>query len=112
MHELSLAENLREIIEEEAARLGFSRVRAVYLVVGELSCVAPEALEFCFDAVMAGTLAEGARLEIVRQPGRGRCGQCSQSVAMAQLYDLCPRCLLPLTAVEGLDVRLKELEVD
>ena len=29
----------------------------------------PEAIEFCFDAVAQGTLAEGARLDIRRTDG-------------------------------------------
>ncbi len=112
MHELALVENLREIIEAEAERQGFRRVKIVRLAVGQLSCVAPEALEFCFDAVMAGSLADGARLELLLVPGRGHCRRCGQHVAMAELYDLCPVCLVPLTVAEGLEVRLEELEVD
>ena len=44
---------------------------AVWLEIGVLSHVAPEALRFCFDAVTRGGLAEGAQLEIVATPGAG-----------------------------------------
>ncbi|BCX81763.1 hypothetical protein MIT9_P1343 [Methylomarinovum caldicuralii] len=47
---------LRNRYEAEAERQGFSRVERV----GALSCVEPEALCFCFDAVTAGSIAEGA----------------------------------------------------
>lgn len=111
MHELSLVENLRELIEAEARRLGWSRVKTVRLAVGKLSCILPEALEFCFDAVMAGSLAEGSKLEILSVAGRGRCPSCGQIAEMAELYDLCPECQLPLTVVQGLEIVLQELEV-
>ncbi len=112
MHELSLTENLRAIIEREAKRQGFTRVRRVILEVGELSCVAPEALEFCFGAVMANSPAEGAMLEIVPIPGRGRCARCGQEAAMAELYEVCSNCLGPLTVIQGLAVQLQALAVE
>ncbi|WP_022948172.1 hydrogenase maturation nickel metallochaperone HypA [Methylohalobius crimeensis] len=111
MHELSLSENLREIIETEAEHQKFSRVETVRLAVGQLSCVEPEALRFCFDEVMRGTLAEGARLEILPVPGLGRCPRCDRTEAMSELYDLCPACQMPLTVEKGLEIRLRELEV-
>ena len=64
MHELSLAEGVLDLIEETARREGFSRVHGVWLEIGRQSAVEPEAMRFCFDAVVRGTLAEGARLEI------------------------------------------------
>ncbi len=111
MHELSLAESLREIIETEARRQGFSRVRTVRLQVGRLSCVEPEALRFCFAEVMRGGVAEGAHLEIVPVAGEGCCSACGRRVPMTELYDLCPRCRRPLAVVQGMEIRLQELEV-
>ncbi len=111
MHELSLAENLREIIEAEAERQGFSRVRAVRLAVGRLSCVEPEALRFCFAEVMAGSAAEGAALEITELAGLGECRHCGRQWPMTEHYDLCPACDRPLTVVQGLEIRLQELVV-
>lgn len=112
MHELSLAENLKQIIEEQAVRQGFTRVRKVVLAVGALSCVEPYALEFCFAAVMAESPAEGADLEIVPIPGRGRCPKCQKEQALQELYDLCRHCQTPLEVVAGLEIQLKELLVE
>ncbi|GAB6067831.1 hydrogenase maturation nickel metallochaperone HypA [Methylothermus subterraneus] len=112
MHELSLAENLCQIIEDQAKQHGFTRVRKVVLAVGALSCVEPQALEFCFAEVTAQTLAQGASLEIVPIPGRGRCLRCLREQAMAELYALCAACHSPLEAVAGLEIQLKELIVE
>ncbi len=62
MHDLSIAMNIVEIAEEELARHGGLRVRAVYVQVGSLACVAKEALSFSFGLACEGTVAEGSRL--------------------------------------------------
>jgi len=62
MHELSIALNIVEIAEEELARHGGLRVRAIYVRVGSLACVAKEALNFSFGLACEGTVAEGSRL--------------------------------------------------
>ena len=71
MHELSLAENVLQLIEDAARAQRFSRVTAVFLELGEHAAVEREALSFCFDVVTQGSLAEGARLEILDLPGSG-----------------------------------------
>ena len=65
-----------EAIREQAVSNHFSRVHRVSLAVGELCNVEVEALVFCFDIVVQGTIAEGAVLDIVSVPGAGWCQQC------------------------------------
>ena len=62
MHEMSLAEGMIQLIEEQSRQQDFSKVTLVHLDIGKLSNVEVEAMKFCFDAVVAGSLAEGARL--------------------------------------------------
>ncbi len=66
MHELSLTRDIVGIVCQAA---GNRRVLQVTLEIGELAAIAPEAIEFCFEAVVQGTLAEGARLNIRRTEG-------------------------------------------
>jgi hydrogenase nickel incorporation protein HypA/HybF len=113
MHEMSLTESVIEILAEEGRRQGFSRVKTVWLEIGALSGVEPEAMMFCFDVVARGTLAEGAQLEIVRAPGRGWCLACEKDVALAERFGPCPECgghRVQMTA--GDEMRVKELEVE
>ena len=65
MHEMAIAESMLEIVEATARSNAAARVSAIWLELGVLSHVEPHALVFCFDAVARGSLAEGARLEIV-----------------------------------------------
>lgn len=113
MHELSLCESMMHVLEEQARSEAFSRVTLVRLEIGALSCIEPEAMRFSFDVVTRGTLAEGARLEIIPTLGKAWCMTCAQAVSVGQRFDACPRCgdeLLPPTG--GDELRIKELEVD
>jgi hydrogenase nickel incorporation protein HypA/HybF len=113
MHEMALCEGIVEIIEREAERQSFSRVRAVLLELGALSHAEPEALRFCFDAVTRDTRAAGARLEIVPVGGTAWCLDCAKSVAIAARGEACPTCGgYHLRVTAGDEMRLKELEVD
>ncbi|MDP1594335.1 MAG: hydrogenase maturation nickel metallochaperone HypA [Gallionella sp.] len=113
MHEMSLAENVLQIIEESACAQNFRRVRGVVLEIGQLSAVEPDAMRFCFDVVMRGTLAEGAVLQIIETPGAGRCLACGATVVMQEQYGLCPSCGSPrLEITAGNQMRVKDLAVE
>lgn len=112
MHELALTEGILRILKTEAERQGFDTVRVVWLELGALSHADPEAMRFCFDAVTRGSLAEGARLEILRPPGKGWCMTCAVEIPVARRGDPCPHCGgHQIQVTEGDEMRLKELEV-
>jgi len=112
MHEMSLMQSVVSILEEEAARQNFTQVKAVWLEIGKLSHVEPEALRFCFDVVVKDTVADGARLEIVEIPGQAWCMNCSKPVEVAERFDACPYCGgYQLQMTGGDEMRIKELEV-
>lgn len=92
MHELSIAQSVIELIESEAARHAARRIRKVRLVVGEMSAVVPEALQFCFEVASEGTVAEGAGLEIEKRPLKARCKSCGREFAVQDYTFICPSC--------------------
>ncbi len=113
MHEMSLTESIVEIAVEAADRGGASRVRRVFVDVGVLSHVEPDALLFCFAAVSAGTIADGAALDINRIPGAGWCLDCGKTVPLAERFGPCPVCgryHVQMTA--GDEMRVREIEVE
>lgn len=113
MHEMSLCESILQILEQQAEIQHYRKVKTVWLEIGALAGVEPEALRFGFDVVMQGSLAENARLEIIEIPGKAWCWQCNQDVAVEQWYDPCPHCgSRKLQIHEGEQMRIKELEVE
>jgi hydrogenase nickel incorporation protein HypA/HybF len=112
MHEMALCEGVIDIIEAEARRQSFSRVTTVWLEIGALSQVEPDAMRFCFDVVAAHSIAARARLEIVRSPGAAWCMTCVKAVTVERRYDACPFCGgYQLQITGGEEMRVKELEV-
>lgn len=112
MHEMSLCENIREVLEQQAAQQNFSSVKTVWLEIGKLSSVEPNALRFGFEVVMKGSLAEDAKLEIIEVDGQAWCFQCQKDVKIEHRYDGCPLCgAYRLQVNDGEQMRIKELEV-
>jgi len=113
MHEMSLAENVMQIIDDAAREQGFQRVRRVTLEIGQLAAVETDAMRFCFEAVTTGSIAEGASLEIVETPGEGCCIDCGKTVPMQEPYGLCPGCgSARLQVISGNRMRVRDLEVE
>lgn len=113
MHEMSLAESIRGIVEDAANAQGARRVKTVVLEIGELSSVEVDALRFCLDVVLRDSIVEGAAVEIDPVAGVGWCLACDRSVPLAQRYDPCPECGgYQVRATGGTEMRVKEIEVD
>lgn len=113
MHEMSLAEGVLQIIEDSAKTQNFSRVKTVWLEIGQLAGVEVEAMKFCFDAVTRDSIAQDAKLEIVEKPGQAWCLHCAETVQVHALYDACPKCGSHQVQVTGgNEMRVKELDVE
>lgn len=112
MHEMSLVEGIRTIVQEQARNHGFARVTRLRLEIGRFAGVEKPALEFAFDVVMRGSAAEGAVLEIIDLPGQALCYDCMKSVEIVHRLDPCPLCgggkLIPQG---GDEMRIKDMEV-
>ena len=113
MHEMSLCEGVLQVLQTEAKTQGFSKVIAVWLEIGDLSSVEPEAMLFSFDVVTRNSLADGAKLKIINVPGHAWCMHCAKSVNVKQRFDECPDCGgYQLQVTGGDEMKIKELEVD
>jgi len=92
MHEASLAAGVLQLVEEAARREGFARVLTLRLVAGQLAGVDVHALRFAIEGLAAGTLLDGACLDIQEPPGQAWCLGCERSVSIGQRGDACPVC--------------------
>jgi hydrogenase nickel incorporation protein HypA/HybF len=113
MHELSIMDSALTMVLEQAQKAGAKRVHVVRLRIGALSGVVPEALEFAFDALTPGTLAEGGRLAIDNIPARFWCGACRSEFQADDLFADCPDCHRPsgdLRAGREMEVASMEIE--
>lgn len=113
MHELSLAENLLQIIEDAAHEQQFTQVKTVFLEIGQLACVELEPLRFYFEVVTQNSVAQHAKLEIIEIAGQALCTQCQQQLVIATYHQACSHCgSYALTITQGDGMRIIELEVE
>ena len=92
MHELSLMGNTLATVFEEARRNNAEKIDALRMKVGAMSGVVPEALEFAFQALTEGTIAEGARLDIDKVPITCYCKLCKLEFEPEPYSYVCPSC--------------------
>jgi hydrogenase nickel incorporation protein HypA/HybF len=110
---MSIAESILQIIEDQTRTDGYTRVRTVWIEIGQLAGVETESLRFCFDVVTSDSVAKDARLEIIATEGQGRCMECARNVALSALYEPCPNCgSFQIEVTGGQEMRVKELEVE
>lgn len=108
MHELAITESVVAGVSE---RVGRSRVLRVVLEIGALSAVMPDSIRFCFDVCSKGTQLEGASLEILEIPCRGRCRACRRDVEMRGAVLLCECGETDVDIVSGRELRVLRVEV-
>jgi hydrogenase nickel incorporation protein HypA/HybF len=112
VHEVAVAQRMLEIALSAAEENGGGRIVAARLLLGKLTCVDPETLDFAFGVATRGTLAEGCRLEIVRIPARLRCRSC-RSAHERELLEPCPVCgTLGGEVLQGRELRLDTIDVE
>lgn len=113
MHEMSIVQNLVEIIRDEMASHHAKTLRSVRLQVGEMSAIVPDALSFCFEVITAGTEMEGARLLIETVPLEGACPSCGARFRIKDFVFLCPECgSAGVETISGRELSIVEIEVD
>jgi hydrogenase nickel incorporation protein HypA/HybF len=93
-----VTESLLEIALRHAKQAGAGRITDLYLVIGELSSVIDDSVQFYWDFVSEGTKAEGATLHFRRVPAEMACQACGER------YD--PKADLTCPACGGSDVRI------
>jgi hydrogenase nickel incorporation protein HypA/HybF len=113
VHELSLIASVFDVLEEKAREHGAARVTKVVLKVGRMSGVVPDLLESAFDAYKKGTLAEGARLDIVIVPTKLRCPDCGGEAVREDTDFSCAACgSRRVEIVEGRELVVEKIELE
>jgi len=111
MHEMSLCEGIRSVIEDQAQMHKLEKITSVRVEIGRFAGVEKPALAFAFDVVMRGSVAEGATLEMIDLPGTAMCFDCAKEVEIDDRLEPCPLCgggkLMP---TGGDEMRIKDLE--
>jgi hydrogenase nickel incorporation protein HypA/HybF len=81
-----------EIAFEHAAGRGARTVHRIGLRIGPLAGIVPEALEFAFDVLTRGTIAETAELVVEPVPIDYQCAACGREFSAPEIVLDCPKC--------------------
>ena len=113
MHELSVTQSVLDLALEYAGRASAKRITHINLVIGELSGIVDESVQFYFDFVSKGTLAEGAQLAFEWQPACLRCRACGHEFALEDGNWACPACQsLGGEFIAGRELYMDSIEVE
>jgi len=119
MHELSIASTLVESVLEFVNSPPPKKVLKVMLQIGEMTCVEPDQLHFCYTAVTKDTAIEDSTLEIERVPAQVACPHCGYKGAPKYWEDAlaaspvatleCPSCGKAAETTHGHDCTIRTI---
>ena len=113
MHEGALTENLFDHVMIHAREANARRITRVKVTIGALSDYTAESIQFYWDSMAPGSIAEGADLVFDTAPGTARCKTCLQEFEITEAIAACPRCgSFPVEVISGNGVYLSSLEIE
>jgi hydrogenase nickel incorporation protein HypA/HybF len=113
MHELSVTENLLEITLRHAKSANAARVSDIYIVIGQLSSIVGDSVQFYWEMISAGTIAEKARLHFERKEAVLECLSCHQQFKPQADSFFCPRCNLnQVRVISGNEFYLESILIE
>jgi hydrogenase nickel incorporation protein HypA/HybF len=113
MHELSITESILEIVQRHASQAEAKHVTDIFLVIGQLSSIVDESINFYWDIIAENTIAMGAVLHFRRIPAQFLCRECKTVFPLQQDDYKCPACASSqFTIVAGREFFLEAINVE
>ena len=113
MHELAITESILEITLRHAGQAQVTRVTDLYLVIGQLSSIVDDSIQFYWDIISKDTPAEGAKLHFRRLPVELVCLSCGRRYTPVGEDFACPDCHSEqIKVVAGEEFFLESIEVE
>jgi hydrogenase nickel incorporation protein HypA/HybF len=113
MHEYSVTESVLSLAMEKAGAAKASRIIRINLVVGELSGIVSECIQFYFDFISKDTIAGGAELTFEVKPTKLQCRKCETIFTPRDSDWACPDCHeANIEIVSGRECYMESIEVE
>jgi hydrogenase nickel incorporation protein HypA/HybF len=113
MHELAVTENLLEIAIRHGRTAGAKKISNLYLVIGQLSSIIDDSVQFYWDIISKGTVAEGATLHFQRKPVEIVCIMCGHQFPPVDNDFSCPACeSTQIKVISGEEFYLEAIDVE
>lgn len=113
MHELSVTENILEIALSHAKEANATKITNIHLVIGQLSSVVDDSVQFYWDFLAQDTIAAGATLHFRRLPIKLQCIQCETKYEPESEEMACPNChSYKFLIIQGEEFFLEAIDID
>lgn len=113
MHELAITQSMFDLVLDQSSRAGAEKVSRINLVIGEMTGVVGDCVQFYFDFISRGTPAEGAALSVETVPLKARCRACGKDFEPEEFDWACPSCEGNGTEiVAGRELFVESIEVE
>ena len=113
MHELAITHNMLNIALDEASAAQGSRITRINLVIGELSGVVSDSVQFYFNFLREDSAAKEATLDFRLVPAQLRCRDCQMDFNPRDSLWVCPNChSTSVEIVGGRDCYIESIEVE
>jgi len=113
MHELSITQNMFDIVLEQARKTEAKKVGKINLVIGEMTGVVGESVQFYFGFLSRETIAEGATLAFTMIPPKAQCRGCGKTFELKEFEWTCPYCHGDsLEIIAGQELFVESIEVE
>ncbi len=113
MHELPITRSLLNLTLRYASEHHAQRVTHLYLVLGSHSAIVEDSVQFYWELISRGTLAETAVLHFERVPGRMLCFDCSHMFYAEPDQLTCPACQSArVQAAVDDEIRLDAIDIE
>jgi hydrogenase nickel incorporation protein HypA/HybF len=113
MHELAVTQSILDISLRHAEKVNANRIVTINLVIGRFSSIVDDSVQFYWDMIAEGTIAQGALLHFERIPAEMTCQDCGLAFEPTDETFSCPNCQSPKVRItKGEELSVESIDVE
>jgi len=114
MHELAITKQITEIAIRYGEQNDASKITDLYLIIGDLSSVIDDSVQFYWDIIAEDTICEGANLHFERIPAKLQCQKCGHEYTLKENeITYCPQCQSSdVRIIQGKEFQLQSINIE
>lgn len=110
MHELSIAQNILEIVHQYVPADELENVKFVKVKIGEVAGIVIDSLAFGYESITINTPLEHSKLDIENIPFKVQCSFCNNIFTNEFGFTVCPECNSTKTSIlSGMELQVTEV---
>ena len=113
MHELAVTESLLNTACDYAIKNNAQRVISLSIIIGELSSIIGDSVQFYWDIISENTICEKSTLVFNKIPAKFICQSCGEEFEINGDLIPCPACgRMDLRTIQGDEFLLESIDIE